>query len=510
MASFVAGQLLTAAQLNAALALAYPAGNVSNFMGGVLTANSQAALLADLGLPTGAPGSANGVATLDGTGKLPVSQITATIAGSLTYIGTWNATTNVPALVSSTGTTGYYYQVAVAGTTTINGISNWNVGDIIAFNGVIWEKIDGASGPFTGDSGSGGLQGFVPAPPAGSAAYNEVLGAGGSFVGRMSGFRNRIINGSMDIDQRWGGASGTGIATYTIDRWAYNASQASKGTWGQNLNAVTTPTGFPHYLGFQSSSAYALAGSDFFYFYQSIEASNIPDWAFGTSSAQSLVMSFRVYSSLTGTFGGSIRNYGGTRSYPFTYTIPTANTWTYISLVIPGDTSGTWVLSGSAGAVIVSLDMGTGTTYRYATPGAWVSGNYAGVTGTNSVVGTSGATFYFTGVQLEIGTLATPFERRLNGIELMLCQRYFWTPQANNTIVGYAPGAGGLVYGTIAHPVPMRSTPTVSTTWTNGNNSTIYGLAAVNNINFQIYCSSAAGGEFYVSYSYLNTISAEI
>lgn len=89
-------------------------------------------------------GGANGVASLDGSGKVPTAQLPAAVAGALSYQGTWNASTNTPALASGTGTKGYYYKVSVAGTTTLDGISDWAVGDSVVFDGTTWDKINGA------------------------------------------------------------------------------------------------------------------------------------------------------------------------------------------------------------------------------------------------------------------------------------------------------------------------------------------------------------------------------
>jgi hypothetical protein len=272
--------------------------------------------------------------------------------------------------------------------------------------------------------------------------------------------RNKIINGSMVIDQRNAGATGTASA-YTVDRWAYFGQQASKGTWGQNLNSVTTLVGFPNYLGFQSSSAYTLLAGDSFSFYQPIEGFNFADLGFGTASAQTVTLSFVVYSSLTGTFGGTLKNLAQTRSYPFTYSIPTANTWTSISVTIPGDTSGTWVGSTNAGAAYLQFGLGVGSTYS-GTAGAWASASYVSVTGAVSVVGTNGATFYVTGVQLEVGSVATPFERLPIGEMLMLCQRYYETGQNFICIGGGTQGTLTDVKVLSGFRVTKRTTPTIT------------------------------------------------
>ncbi len=176
----------------------------------------------------------------------------------------------------------------------------------------------------------------------------------------------------------------------------------SKLTIQQNAAAVTPPTGFTNYLGITSSSAYSVTSTDFFYVQQSVEGFNIADLGWGTASAQTVTLSFWVRSSLTGTFSGTLRNYAGNRSYPFTYTISAANTWEYETVTIAGDTSGTWSTNNSGG-VDVGFSVGAGSS-RSGTAGAWAGAAYYAATGAVSVVGTNGATFYITGVQLEKGS----------------------------------------------------------------------------------------------------------
>jgi len=287
------------------------------------------------------------------------------------------------------------------------------------------------------------------------------------------GFKNRIINGAMVIDQRNAGASGTAAAAYTVDRWKYDATQASKGTWQQNAGAVTPPAGFSNYLGFTSSSAYSVLSGDYFTFIQYIEGFNTSDLAWGTANAKTVTLSFWVRSSLTGTFGGSITNSAFNRSYPFTYTISSANTWEQKTVTIAGDTTGTWLTTNGIG-VGVSFSLGTGTTYS-GTAGAWTGSGLISATGATSVVGTNGATLYITGVQLEAGSTATSFDYRPYGTELALCQRYACASFPLGTAWGQNAGTAGafsyivLVGGTSAgfgismpFPVTMRANPTLT------------------------------------------------
>ena len=282
-------------------------------------------------------------------------------------------------------------------------------------------------------------------------------------------FRNRIINGAMMIDQRNAGASvtPTTTSTYTLDRWSAQLSVTSKYSVQQNAGSVTPPVGFTNYLGCTSLSAYTVGTSEFFGIRQIIEGLNIADLAWGTANAKTITLSFWVYSSLTGTFGGSLRNGATDRSYPFSYSIPVANTWTQISITIAGDTTGTW-LTNNQGGLNLFFSLGAGSTLS-GTAGAWAGANYNSATGATSVVGTNGATFYITGVQLEKGSTATPFEQRLYGTELALCQRYY---QAGQLFVRGNSAISGFVYYWVSWPVQMRTSPTVtlsSTTYSNGS-----------------------------------------
>jgi hypothetical protein len=301
----------------------------------------------------------------------------------------------------------------------------------------------------------------------------EANGGTGTTTGYY-GFKNRLINSAMVIDQRNAGASVTPTSgQYLTDRYVYEATQASKLTAQQNAGAVTPPVGFTKYLGVTSSSAYSVLTGDTFLFSQRIEGFNVADLAFGTASAATVTLSFWVRSSLTGTFGGSLCNGGLTRSYPFSYTISSANTWEQKTITVAGDTSGTWATDNTAG-LNIRFGLGSGATYS-GTSGAWASANYVQPTSTTSVVGTNGATFYITGVQLEKGSTATSFDYRPYGTELLLCQRYYYAQinVAGGTMqfgtVGQATSASSANGFTIPFPATMRVAPTALTTSTLSN-----------------------------------------
>jgi hypothetical protein len=283
------------------------------------------------------------------------------------------------------------------------------------------------------------------------------------------GMVNRIINGDMRIDQRNAGAAVTAQDSFPVDRFKYEASQASKFTLQQNAGSVTPPVGFINYLGATSSSAYSITATDYFVVSQKIEGLNAADLAWGTASAATVTLSFKVYSSLTGTFGGAVLNSAQNRSYPFSYSIPTANTWTTVSITIPGDTSGTWLTTNGTG-IALRFSLGVGTTYS-GTAGAWAGSLFFSATGATSVVGTSGATFYITGVQLEKGSTATDFEYVDYGRQLQMCQRYYETSNSNGTLISATGADGSYVattsvtssgYPNVPFIVGKRATPTLS------------------------------------------------
>jgi hypothetical protein len=290
---------------------------------------------------------------------------------------------------------------------------------------------------------------------------NLTIGTTGIGAGNASTLKNRIINGGMVIDQRNAGASvSVNGAVYTIDRWYGNSlGGTSRFSVQQNAGSVTPPIGFTNYVGLTSSSAYTPAATDYFQFSQNIEGFNIADLGWGTANAKTVTVSFWVYSSLTGQFGGAIRNAPNyTYTYPFSFTIASANTWQYITITIvgPNASQGVWNTNNTQGLNLV-FDIGSGSNFL-STAGSWQSGVYSGVTGDTKLVGTNGATFYITGVQLEVGSSATGFEYRQYQQELALCQRYGIA--INGTYAGYGNGTSA-IDAAVQFPVTMRSSPTL-------------------------------------------------
>lgn len=333
--------------------------------------------------------------------------------------------------------------------------------------------------------------------------------SGGNVVelgANFNGFKNRIINGAMMIDQRNAGASVTPTnGQYLVDRWYAGLTQASKFTVQQSS---TAPTGFTKSLLVTSSSAYSVGSGDTFLVGQTIEGYNCADLAWGTSSASTVTLSFWVRSSLTGTFGGSINAAdGATYSYPFSYTISAANTWEQKTVTIAGPTS-TWSAgTTNNGAIQVRFGLGSGATYS-GTAGSWAASNYIQSTSSTSVVGTNGATFYITGVQLEKGSTATSFDYRSYGTELALCQRYFYKTNPENTygcggLSGcYYDATGASTFGTL--PVVMRSAPTITRGGTN-NTFFISGVSSSGTGTFSGTYALAATTNYWVEIGSLNS-----
>ena len=290
--------------------------------------------------------------------------------------------------------------------------------------------------------------------------------------GPISGARNRIINGDMRIDQRNAGAAVTANNDFAVDRFKIN--NVTDGAFSAQQDS-SAPAGFVKSLKVTATTADAsLAATQRLRIQYAVEGNDVTDLAFGTASAKTVTLSFWVRSSLTGTFGGSIQNDDGDRSYPFSYSISAANTWEQKSITITGDTTGTWLTTNGIG-IRLNFGLGVGTDYS-ASAGSWTTVNAMSVTSAVSVIGTLNATWQITGVQLEAGSVATPFERRSYGQELSLCQRYYET--ASNVTTGMV-AVGSTSRGAPHYfKVSKRASPTITYGGVNAFNSAAAALSS--------------------------------
>jgi hypothetical protein len=283
----------------------------------------------------------------------------------------------------------------------------------------------------------------------------------------FGGMRNRIINGAMMIDQRNAGASvALSGAPYILDRWQIQASEASKLTSQQS---TTAPVGFKNSFQFTVVGTATPTSTQAYRLIHKIEGYNVADLGWGTVNAQPITLSFWVRSSVTGTFGAGVSNSNTDRSYLVNYTINQSNTWEYKTITVPGDTSGSWLTDSGLG-LYLNWGLGIGPD-RLSSAGSWQNGTYFSPTGSTNLLATNGATWYITGVQVEKGSVATPFEQRLYGQELAMCQRYFSTSYSGSA-VGTATSTNAyyvpvIVTGSyqgllVVFPVTMRTSPTVT------------------------------------------------
>jgi hypothetical protein len=464
-------------------------------------------------------GTATGDRTVSTSATITTGTIPSLTAGTTTSTA---ATITNGTITNGTITTALIPTLTAGTTTGTAGIfTSGTVATLNSTTGTIGNLSTTLAGDFTISQGTGTLGttgatlgtygGATSIPVLAIDAKGRVTTASTSAItSGLTGFRNRIINGDMRIDQRNSGAAQNNLpgttTTYLTDRWYYYGQQASKFNSQQNAGSVTPPAGFNKYLGLTSTSSYSVLTNDLFNLRQPIEGFNTSDFAFGTASASTVTFSFWAYSSLTGTHSGALSNTSFTRCYPFSFTISSANTWERKTVTVAGDTTGTWASDNTAG-LILTFNLGAGSTLL-GTAGSWISSTIVGVTGSVSVVGTNGATFYITGVQLEAGSTATDFERRPYGTELSMCQRYFWKTLQPVQLDGYNVG-GPSAYQYICNPTTMRATPTVSSNFS-GQLSATGGVTNISVHGFQAAATPTAGGVFRVTYDTGNTISIEL
>ena len=281
--------------------------------------------------------------------------------------------------------------------------------------------------------------------------------------------KNRIINGAMTVSQRGSTSTTVSAYAYGVDRFgAYESTSATSVTATQSS---TAPAGFINSLLYTVGTGGTATAAQVAYIRTKIEGFNIADLGWGTADAKTITLSFWVRSSLTGTYCVSLTNNAQNRSYVSTYTISVANTWEQKSITIAGDTSGTWLTDNSVG-IELGFNLGSGSNSN-TTANAWGAGNYSNTSAQANLIGTSSATFYITGVQLELGSTATPFERRLYNQELANCQRYYYRITATAPYQLYGSGfaeTSTQSYAFVKFPVTMRTNPTaLESSGTNSN-----------------------------------------
>jgi hypothetical protein len=320
-----------------------------------------------------------------------------------------------------------------------------------------------------------------------SKAYENAVDANRQQGGR----RNLIINGAMQVAQR--GTSTAGVTQidgfYACDRWR---TQTDTGTWTLSQD-TDAPNGFGYSYKFQCTSA-GTSNGDEVSIRHHIEGQDLQSLAFGTSSAKSFTVSFWMKSNKTGTYTLSIKNLNSSqeRMAGFNYTIDTADTWEKKTITFTGDTSYGIDNNNSTGFQMFWWFGAASALTSGSVSNTWQ--NYsAGNHADSSIAGVGGSTDDYvniTGVQLEVGSVATPFEHRSYGEELALCQRYYQIFNKDN--VNNYGAVGQCSSSTTAqfiYPLQqiMRTEPTVSTnnaTYFRITNAAISGVPTVTSISF--------------------------
>lgn len=287
--------------------------------------------------------------------------------------------------------------------------------------------------------------------------------------------RNLWINGAMMVSQRYGTSAGTGTHPYFgLDRYKVHYSGGPVISSQQVTDVPASPLdSFVNSMKMTITTNDATSGTDQCYVKYPMEGIDTAQLRFGSTGAKTTTLSFYVKSSVAGIYSISYKNEAGNRSYTKKYTITSADTWERIELTIPGDTTGTWLKGTPDIGLAITFNLGSGSSREQA-EGSWGTGNVdgaSGSTGSDTWVNTSGATFFITGIQLEEGSSATPFESRSYADELIRCQRY--TVKFGGVTAYDYLGVGG--YNTagmkthVTLPQMMRAVPIVESTGTVGH-----------------------------------------
>jgi hypothetical protein len=266
--------------------------------------------------------------------------------------------------------------------------------------------------------------------------------------------RNIIINGAMQVAQR--GTSFTSTGDFPVDRF-YIGYGVTGGTFTVSQDTAS-PSDFTNSIKYLTGTAASAGSAEQAFIGYTFEGYSTSHLNFGTSDAKNITLSFWVRSSVTGTYCVAFINNAFNRSYIAEYSISSANTWEYKTITVSGDTSGTWPSAVNTRSMSMRFDLGSGSNFN-TTAGAWQSGSYRNTSSQTNLVNNASATWFLTGVQLEVGDTATPFEHRSYGDELARCQRYYGyytQPQG----YWYNITSGSYRRNQFFWPTTMRANPT--------------------------------------------------
>jgi hypothetical protein len=443
-----------------------------------------------LGIP------ATSVTTPGNTAYLSSTQFTAT-AGQTTFTpsGTYQVGfINVIRNGSQLAPTDY---TATNGTTVVLGTA-CAVGDVVVIEVYNLVSVTNAL-PLTGGTVTGATTFNSTVAVGGAATFSSTATINGASASGYTGYKNRIINPGMTIDQRNNGALASNVNGYCLDRWYLLRGNISSNPVFNVQQSTNVPSGFKNSLSITVGTAGAPGTTNYSTLLQYIEGLNVWDLAWGSASASTITLSFWVNCSVTGTYGVAFQNSANTRTYVASYTINAANTWEQKTITIVGCPDGVWLTTNGIG-LSVYWDIGVGTT-QSTTAGSWQSGNFLGLTGGTKLSNTAAATFLITGVQLERGSNATSFEFRDYGRELMMCQRYYevlYSTPSGAQVVGLQRLASNF-WAQWDFLVEKRAGPTVAITsagsWPEGAPSFFPSLS---------YTQFQRAGTFYLANSLTN------
>jgi hypothetical protein len=317
--------------------------------------------------------------------------------------------------------------------------------------------------------------------------------------------RNLIINGAMQVAQR--GTSSTGVNYKTVDRFRLDQNTMDELAFTQSQD-TDAPAGFKNsYKLTVNTPETSLVLTEWLYMRYTMEGQDAQVLQFGQSTAQKTTMSFWVKSSVTGDYAVLFFNdQGSARGQTLTYTVNAANTWEYKTIVFDGDTAQNFANSNAAGPDLY-FTLSAGPDRKTTDGSSWINytANASAYGQTADVATVNGATWQITGVQLEVGDTATPFEHRSYGDELARCQRYYFSSdEADSLLLSFGDvTSGDSTYFTILHPTTMRTGPTI--TLSNESHSGFDGITVFRNYatRWAGYDVATSTGRGYFQFEYV-------